>query len=226
MAWSDRCRRRRLRHCSRSHRHGAQPPPSPPDAPAPPPPAAEAEPAGDATSTAVPLRVIDQRMSVDVMINGAGPFRFIVDSGATRTVDLAAAGDPARAAQRGDRHAAQRRWREPGRYREDRRARAQRPAAPADRRAGARGGGSRRRRHPRHRRARQQEGRDRSRRQPDDGGGAPGARTAGQPSRRDHRRGAPPLRPAGARRCRRGGAEDLRGGRHRQQRDAGQPRAA
>ncbi|HLZ78958.1 MAG TPA: aspartyl protease family protein [Sphingomonas sp.] len=46
----------------------------------------EAEPPHDATSTAVPLRPIDQRMSVDVMINGAGPFRFIVDSGATRTV--------------------------------------------------------------------------------------------------------------------------------------------
>lgn len=56
------------------------------DIPAPTPPSAEVEPAGDATSTAVPLRVIDQRMSVDVMINGAGPFRFIVDSGATRTV--------------------------------------------------------------------------------------------------------------------------------------------
>lgn len=46
----------------------------------------EAEPPQDATSTAVPLRPVDQRMSVDVMINGAGPFRFIVDSGATRTV--------------------------------------------------------------------------------------------------------------------------------------------
>ena len=59
----------------------------PPDTPpigAPPPVTTES--AGDATSTAVPLRPVDQRMSVEVMINGAGPFRFIVDSGATRTV--------------------------------------------------------------------------------------------------------------------------------------------
>ena len=46
----------------------------------------EAEPPADATSTAVPLRPVDQRKTVAVRINGAGPFRFIVDSGATRTV--------------------------------------------------------------------------------------------------------------------------------------------
>jgi predicted aspartyl protease len=40
----------------------------------------------DTSSTAVALRNADQRMTVKVMINGAGPFRFIVDSGATRTV--------------------------------------------------------------------------------------------------------------------------------------------
>ncbi len=57
-------------------------PATPQDIPAP----VETEPPQDATSTAVPLRPVDQRMSVDVMINGAGPFRFIVDSGATRTV--------------------------------------------------------------------------------------------------------------------------------------------
>jgi predicted aspartyl protease len=59
----------------------------------PPPPAAPGTPLPDAantpdddSSTAVPLRNADQRMTVRVMINGAGPFRFIVDSGATRTV--------------------------------------------------------------------------------------------------------------------------------------------
>ncbi len=51
-----------------------------------PPPPVAAEAPGDATSTAVPLRALDQRMSVEVTVNGAGPFRFIVDSGATRTV--------------------------------------------------------------------------------------------------------------------------------------------
>ena len=59
----------------------------------PPPPAApgqpltdDAAPPEDSGSTAVALRNADQRMTVKVMINGAGPFRFIVDSGATRTV--------------------------------------------------------------------------------------------------------------------------------------------
>lgn len=41
---------------------------------------------GDPASTAVKLREIDTRMTVPVLINGKGPFRFIVDSGATRTV--------------------------------------------------------------------------------------------------------------------------------------------
>ena len=41
---------------------------------------------GDPASTAVKLREIDARMTVPVLINGKGPFRFIVDSGATRTV--------------------------------------------------------------------------------------------------------------------------------------------
>ena len=51
-------------------------------------PAEEAAPAAadDPSSTAVSLREADTRMTVAVMINGAGPFRFIVDSGATRTV--------------------------------------------------------------------------------------------------------------------------------------------
>ena len=40
----------------------------------------------DTTGTAVGLRTANDRMAVDVTINGAGPFRFIVDSGATRTV--------------------------------------------------------------------------------------------------------------------------------------------
>jgi predicted aspartyl protease len=47
---------------------------------------ASAEPPDDPSSTALPLRASDDRMTVNVMINGAGPFRFIVDSGATRTV--------------------------------------------------------------------------------------------------------------------------------------------
>lgn len=38
------------------------------------------------TDTAVALRAADDRMTVEVTIDGAGPFRFIVDSGATRTV--------------------------------------------------------------------------------------------------------------------------------------------
>ena len=42
--------------------------------------------AANPASTAVKLREVDTRMTVAVMINGAGPFRFIVDSGATRTV--------------------------------------------------------------------------------------------------------------------------------------------
>ncbi|WBO22472.1 aspartyl protease family protein [Sphingomonas abietis] len=41
---------------------------------------------GDPASTAVKLREVDARMTVPVLINGQGPFRFIVDSGATRTV--------------------------------------------------------------------------------------------------------------------------------------------
>jgi predicted aspartyl protease len=41
---------------------------------------------GDPASTAVKLREIDTRMTVPVLIDGNGPFRFIVDSGATRTV--------------------------------------------------------------------------------------------------------------------------------------------
>ncbi len=41
---------------------------------------------GDPASTAVKLLEIDTRMTVPVLINGKGPFRFIVDSGATRTV--------------------------------------------------------------------------------------------------------------------------------------------
>ncbi len=41
---------------------------------------------GDPASTAVSLREIDTRMTVPVLINGKGPYRFIVDSGATRTV--------------------------------------------------------------------------------------------------------------------------------------------
>jgi predicted aspartyl protease len=41
---------------------------------------------GTPASTAVKLREVDTRMTVPVLINGKGPFRFIVDSGATRTV--------------------------------------------------------------------------------------------------------------------------------------------
>ncbi len=42
--------------------------------------------AGDPASTAVKLHEYETRMTVPVTINGAGPFAFIVDSGATRTV--------------------------------------------------------------------------------------------------------------------------------------------
>ncbi|HET8613669.1 MAG TPA: retroviral-like aspartic protease family protein [Sphingomonas sp.] len=49
----------------------------------PPPPDISDLPAG---STAVKLIPVETRMSVEVMINGAGPFPFIVDSGASRTV--------------------------------------------------------------------------------------------------------------------------------------------
>ena len=45
-------------------------------------PAAAQEPA----STAVKLEPVDTRITVAVTIDGAGPFRFVVDSGATRTV--------------------------------------------------------------------------------------------------------------------------------------------
>ena len=41
---------------------------------------------GTPASTAVKLREVDTRMTVPVLINGKGPYRFIVDSGATRTV--------------------------------------------------------------------------------------------------------------------------------------------
>ncbi len=41
---------------------------------------------GDPASTAVQLLAVDTRMTVPVLIDGKGPFRFIVDSGATRTV--------------------------------------------------------------------------------------------------------------------------------------------
>jgi predicted aspartyl protease len=41
---------------------------------------------GTPASTAVKLREVDTRMTVPVLIDGKGPFRFIVDSGATRTV--------------------------------------------------------------------------------------------------------------------------------------------
>lgn len=41
---------------------------------------------GAPASTAVKLREVDTRMTVPVLINGKGPYRFIVDSGATRTV--------------------------------------------------------------------------------------------------------------------------------------------
>ena len=42
--------------------------------------------ADDPSSTAVALRAVETRMTVEVAVNGAGPFRFIVDSGANRTV--------------------------------------------------------------------------------------------------------------------------------------------
>ncbi len=46
-----------------------------------------------ADTTAVTLMATDNRMTVDVTIDGAGPFRFIVDSGATRTVISGALAD-------------------------------------------------------------------------------------------------------------------------------------
>jgi hypothetical protein len=55
--------------------------PAGPEPPVTPPVAADAS-----DSTALRLNVLDQRMTVAVTVNGAGPFRFIVDSGATRTV--------------------------------------------------------------------------------------------------------------------------------------------
>lgn len=51
-----------------------------------PPPPILTPPAPGSGDTAVPLMPIDIRMGVDVTINGAGPFHFIVDSGANRTV--------------------------------------------------------------------------------------------------------------------------------------------
>jgi len=78
---------------------GAQPPGATPlmTRPAPPPPPASSTqppapddqadaPADEGPGATVSLRPIDLRMTVSVMVNGAGPFRFIVDSGATRTV--------------------------------------------------------------------------------------------------------------------------------------------
>ncbi|WP_419826797.1 retropepsin-like aspartic protease [Sphingomonas sp.] len=50
------------------------------------PPAAPPPPADEPDSTAMALTVVDNRMTVAVTIDGAGPFRFLVDSGATRTV--------------------------------------------------------------------------------------------------------------------------------------------
>ncbi|USI73762.1 retropepsin-like aspartic protease [Sphingomonas morindae] len=41
---------------------------------------------GAPASTAVRLHEVDTRMTVPVLINGKGPYRFIVDSGATRTI--------------------------------------------------------------------------------------------------------------------------------------------
>jgi predicted aspartyl protease len=63
-------------------------PPAPPDGAGPPPASAidASTVPGDPASTAVRLREIDTRMTVPVLINGKGPYRFIVDSGATRTV--------------------------------------------------------------------------------------------------------------------------------------------
>lgn len=40
----------------------------------------------DPASAEMALRAVDTRMTVEVTVNGAGPFRFLVDSGATRTV--------------------------------------------------------------------------------------------------------------------------------------------
>jgi predicted aspartyl protease len=61
-------------------------PPIPAEGSAPPLPVDASTLPGDPASTAVKLREIDTRMTVPVLINGKGPFRFIVDSGATRTV--------------------------------------------------------------------------------------------------------------------------------------------
>ncbi|WP_454886061.1 retroviral-like aspartic protease family protein [Sphingomonas oryzagri] len=70
------------------------PPPAAPAAPSPLDPAALPSPLpvdastvpGTPASTAVKLREVDTRMTVPVLVNGKGPYRFIVDSGATRTV--------------------------------------------------------------------------------------------------------------------------------------------
>ena len=63
----------------------AQPPLDPASLPSPLPVDSSTVP-GTPASTAVKLREVDTRMTVPVLINGKGPFRFIVDSGATRTV--------------------------------------------------------------------------------------------------------------------------------------------
>ena len=63
----------------------AAPPPDPAALPSPLPVDSSTVP-GTPASTAVKLREVDTRMTVPVLINGKGPFRFIVDSGATRTV--------------------------------------------------------------------------------------------------------------------------------------------
>jgi predicted aspartyl protease len=63
----------------------APPPPDPAALPSPLPVDSSTVP-GTPASTAVKLREVDTRMTVPVLINGKGPFRFIVDSGATRTV--------------------------------------------------------------------------------------------------------------------------------------------
>jgi predicted aspartyl protease len=60
--------------------------PAPAAGPAPPLPVDATTVPGDPASTAVKLREVDTRMTVPVLINGKGPYRFIVDSGATRTV--------------------------------------------------------------------------------------------------------------------------------------------
>ncbi len=69
---------------------GVPPPPGPVS---PPPASATAPDDADSTGTAVGLHPADDRMTVEVTINGAGPFRFIVDSGATRTVISGALAD-------------------------------------------------------------------------------------------------------------------------------------